>query len=41
MDMSLVFLIAMGFLTSVLVGGLFQSVVAVARRRSSGKPTRR
>lgn len=41
MEMSLVSLIALGFLTSVMVGGLFQTVVAVVRRRSSGKPTRR
>jgi hypothetical protein len=41
MDMSFVFLIAMGFLTSVMMGGLFQTVVAVVRKRSSGKRTRR
>lgn len=34
MDMSFVFLVAMGFLTSVEVAGLFQTVTAVVRRRS-------
>jgi hypothetical protein len=41
MDMNLVFLVAMGFLTSVGVAGLFQTVTAVVRRRASRKPTRR
>ncbi len=41
MDMSFVFLAAMGFLTSVGVAGLFQTVTAVVRRRTNGKPTRR
>lgn len=33
MDMSVVFLVAMGFLTSVAVAGLFQTVSFVATRR--------
>lgn len=41
MDMSLVFLIAMGFLTSAVVAGLFQTVTAVVRRCITEKPTRR
>lgn len=41
MDMSLVFLIAMGFLTSTMVAGLFQAITAVVRRRAGAKPTRR
>ncbi len=41
MDMSFVFLAAMGFLTSVGVAGLFQTVTAVVGRRTNRKPTRR
>ena len=41
MDMSFVFLVAMGFVTFVVVAGLFQTVTAVVRRRTDGKPTRR
>ena len=41
MDMSLVLLVAMGFLTSVAVAGRFQTVTAVVRRRTNGKSTRR
>ncbi len=41
MDMSFAILVAMGFLTSVVVAGLFQTVTAVVRRRISVKPTRR
>ena len=41
MDMSLVLLVAMGFLTSVGVAGLFQTVTAVVRRRTIQKPTRK
>ena len=41
MDMSFVFLAAMGFLTFAMVAGLFQTVTAVVRRRASRKPTRR
>lgn len=41
MDMSFALLVAMGFLTSVVVAGLFQTVTAVVRRRISVKPTRR
>lgn len=41
MDMSFAILVAMGFLTSVVVAGLFQTATAVVRRRVSVKPTRR
>ncbi|MDH4087781.1 MAG: hypothetical protein OEV27_10765 [Nitrospira sp.] len=41
MDMSYVFLAAMGFLTFTMVAGLFQAVTAVVKRRTNGKPTRR
>ena len=41
MDMSFVLLVAMGFLTSVAVAGLFQTVTALVRRRVSAKQTRR
>ena len=41
MDMSFAILVAMGFLTSVVVAGLFQTVTAVVKRRVSVKPTRR
>lgn len=35
MDMSFIFLVAMGFLTGVLVAGLFQTVsVVVSHRRT-------
>lgn len=33
MDMSFIFLVAMGFLTCALVAGLFQTVIAVVTRR--------
>lgn len=40
MDMSLVFLFAMGFLTCALVAGLFQTVsVVVIRRAKDKRPT--
>lgn len=41
MDMSLVFLIAMGFLTSTMVAELLQAITAVVRQRAGAKPTRR
>lgn len=41
MDMSIVFLVAMGVLTCALAAGLFQTVTAVVRRRVSGKSPRR
>ncbi|MGB4066543.1 MAG: hypothetical protein WBK08_00795 [Nitrospira sp.] len=41
MDMSIVLLVAMGFLTFTMVAGLFQAVTAVVRRRTNRKPTRR
>lgn len=41
MDMNFAILIAMGFMTSVVVAQLFQTVTAVVRRRVSEKPTRR
>jgi hypothetical protein len=37
MDMSMVFLFAMGFLTCALVAGLFQTVSVVVTRRAKGK----
>jgi hypothetical protein len=33
MDMSFIFLVVMGFLTSVVVAGVSQTVTIVARRR--------
>lgn len=42
MDMSLVFLLAMGFLTCALVAGLFQTVsVALAQRSKDRRPARK
>jgi hypothetical protein len=41
MDMNFAILAAMGFLTSVVAAGLFQTATAVGRRRVSEKPTRR
>jgi DMSO/TMAO reductase YedYZ heme-binding membrane subunit len=41
MDMNFAILVAMGFLTSVVMSGLFQTVTAVVRRRVGEKPTRR
>ena len=41
MDMSFVLLIVVGVLTSVVMAGLFQTVIAVVRRRVSGKPARK
>jgi len=41
MDMSFAILAAMGFLTSVVAAGLFQTATAVVRQRVSEKPTRR
>ncbi len=41
MDMNFVFLVAMGFLTSVGLAGLFQTLTPVVTRRASTKPTRR
>lgn len=41
MDMTFTNLVAMGFLTSVVMAQLFQTVPAVVRRRVSEKPTRR
>ncbi|MFO0700672.1 MAG: hypothetical protein U0236_15720 [Nitrospira sp.] len=42
MDMSMVFLFAMGFLTCALVAGLFQTVnVAVARRTKNKRSTQK
>ena len=37
MDMSIVFLFAMGFLTCALVAGLFQTVSVVVTRRAKDK----
>ena len=37
MDMSIVFLFAMGFLTCALVAGLFQTVSVAAMRRAKAK----
>lgn len=37
MDMSMVFLFAMGFLTCTLVAGLFQTVSVVVARWAKGK----
>ena len=41
MDMSVVFLVAMGFLTSMAVAGLFQAVTVAVKQRAGTKPTRR
>ena len=41
MDMNFAILVAMGFLTSVVVAQLFQTVTAVDRRRVTGRPPRR
>ncbi|HRI39437.1 MAG TPA: hypothetical protein PLO50_12855 [Nitrospira sp.] len=42
MDMSIVFLFAMGFLTSALVAGLFQTLSAsVIRREKDRRSTRK
>lgn len=41
MDMNFTILVAMGFLTSVVLAQFFQTVPAVVRRRVSEKPTRR
>jgi hypothetical protein len=41
MNMSVVFLLVTGLLTSVVVAGLLQTVTAVVRRRVTGRPTRR
>lgn len=41
MDMSFVFLVGMGILTSVVAAGLFQTVTAVVRRRVGRKSIRR
>jgi hypothetical protein len=41
MNMSFAILVAIGFLTSVVAAGLFQTATAVVRRRGSEKPTRR
>jgi hypothetical protein len=41
MDMSFAIFAAMGFLTSVVAAGLFQTATAVVRQRVSEIPTRR
>lgn len=41
MDRSFAIVVAMGFLSSVLTAGLFQTATAVLRRPVSEKPTRR
>jgi len=41
MDMNFAILVAMGFLTSVVVAQLFQTVTAVVRRPVTGRPPRR
>ncbi|WP_281176222.1 hypothetical protein [Candidatus Nitrospira nitrosa] len=42
MDMSVVFLVAMGFLTCALVAGLFQTLsAAVIRREKDRRSTRK
>lgn len=40
-DMSFIFLIAMGFVTWVVVTGVFQTVTVVVARRVRDKTTRR
>jgi hypothetical protein len=41
MDRNFAILVTMGFLTSVVVAQLFQTVTAVVSRRVNEKPTRR
>ena len=41
MDMSIVFLFAMGFLTCALVAGLFQTVSVALARWGKGRPSTR
>jgi hypothetical protein len=38
MDMSFVLLVSMGFLTSVVMAGLFQTVTTVVRRVNENRP---